>query len=103
MICSLIINVKPELQLSKFVADCPFVKPCCCKYSVCDSLFSMLGVLFIYLILSDTFIEFHSQVFPSSSENAWLHTGKFGFLTSQRKTTMIFFPLKVSLQKKCPI
>jgi hypothetical protein len=39
-----------------------------------------------YLTRSDTLIEFHSQVLPSSAEKAWLQIGRCGLRTSHRKT-----------------
>ena len=48
-------------------------------------------------------MEFHSQVLPLSVENAWLQIGSCGLRTSQRNTTMIGWPLKVSRAKKWPI
>src|ERR1700757_2372793 len=53
-------------------------------------------------IRSETLYQFHSQVLPLSGENAWLHTGRSLFRTSQRNIMIIGFPLNVSLQKKWP-
>src|ERR1017187_3865347 len=54
---------------------------------------------FIFVIYIN---QFHSQVFPLSSEKAWLQIGLSLSLASQRKATKIFFPLNVSFVMKCP-
>src|SRR5207248_6907169 len=55
-----------------------------------------------HLILSDTLYQFHSHVLPESDEKAWLQIGCSLSRASHLNITMIGFPLKVSLAKKCP-
>src|SRR5947209_4805871 len=51
-------------------------------------------------IRSETLYMFHSQVLPLSEENAWPHTGRSLFRASHRNSTILGFPLNISLQKK---
>ena len=46
----------------------------------------------------DVLVAFTSQVLPLSGENAWLQTGLLGSVLSQINTTIISFPLYLSLQ-----
>src|SRR6185369_11278624 len=93
--------LQPLLQLS--VADLPFsVKKIEIRVrgrwgrnnveilrSWCRDDLDCVFVCHNYLTLSDTLNQFHSQVLPSSGENAWLQTGRSLSRASQRNIMMI--------------